>query len=151
MKKIFIIALVAVATVFAVSCDKEGNNVPNDTTPEDNTLTLPGTSWACDLEATLMGTSVVINDTLNIIDDQTVDRHFHFAAAGNEMNRQIVSGYSWNDTVLVLLDSVGQPTGLALTYRESDNVFFRNAGDDHEMGQIFDMMGIEELTYRKIN
>ena len=139
MKKTFIIALIAVATVFAVSCNKE-----------EKTFSLPGTSWAMDLETTLYGTNVIVNDTLNIIDDQTLERNFHFAAAGNELYNQTTVGYLWDGTNLTLLDSVGQPTSMVCTYRASDNVFFRNAGDDEETGQIFAMMGITEVTYKQI-
>lgn len=139
MKKTFIIALVVVATVLAVGCKKE-----------DNTFRLPGTSWAFDLETSLMGTTVIINDTLNIIDDHSLNRGLHMAAAGMDKYKQTTYNYLWNDTVLTLLDSVGQPTSMVFTYRESDNVFFRDPGDDPEMGRIFQMMGITETAYKQI-
>lgn len=139
MRKNIIIALVAIATVFAVSCSKE-----------DKTFSLPGTSWAFDIEATLMGTNVVFNDTLNIIDDHNLNRNFHLAAAGREISKQASLGYTWDGTNLTLLDSVGQPTKMVLTYRESDNVFFRDAGDDEETSQMLSMMGITEVTYKQI-
>jgi hypothetical protein len=137
--KQLIIALVAVATILAVSCSKE-----------DETPNLPGTSWALNLKATLMGATVTMNDTLNIIDDHTIDRGFLFAAAGKEISDHVSYTYTWDGKYLALFDSVGEPTSMVFTYRGGDNVFFRNADDDEEMGQLFLMMGISELTYKQI-
>ena len=148
MKKLFIIAVVAVATVFAVSCKKEESITKEPI--EYQTLELPGTSWACDIETIFMGMTVVVNDTLNIIDDHNLVRCFHFAAVGRDAARHRDYAYTWNDTTLTLLDSVGEPTSVVLTYRNSDNVFFREPSDDEEMSQTLESLGITELTYKQI-
>ena len=148
MKKLFILAVVAVATVFAVSCNKE-ESITKDPI-EYQTLELPGTSWACDIETIFMGTTVVVNDTLNIIDDHNLVRCFRFAAVGRVAARHRDFAYTWDGTTLTLLDSVGEPTSVVLTYRNSDNVFFRDPSDDEEMSQVFESLGITELTYKQI-
>jgi hypothetical protein len=144
MKKTLLIALVAFATVLAVSCKEK------EVEPEDNTLKLPGTSWSFNLNTTLYGSNVLLNDTLNILDDKTYDRDFDISASGFQKEMHASSGYTWDGTYLTLLDSVGQPTSIVLTYRESDSVFFRNAGDDADMAQIFALMGISEVVYKRI-
>ena len=102
------------------------------------------------MNATLMGTSVVVNDTLNILDEQSLERCFRFSSVASNVYSQLTSGYIWNDTTLTLLDTVGQPTNMVLTYRESDSVFFRNTESDHEMAQLFQMMGVSEVIYKRI-
>ena len=144
MKKTIITALIAVATALAFSCTKEEVEEPEDT------FKLPGTSWAFDMNATLMGTSVVVNDTLNILDEQSLERRFRFSSVASNVYRQLTSGYIWNDTTLTLLDTVGQPTNMVLTYRESDSVFFRSTESDPEMAQVFQMMGVSEVIYKRI-
>ena len=148
MKKLFIIAVVAVATVLAVSCKKEESITEEPI--EYQTPELPGTSWACDIETVFMGTTMVVNDTLNIIDDHNLVRCFVFAAVGRAAARHQDYTYTWNDTTLTLLDSVGEPTSVVLTYRNSDNVFFREPSDDEEMSQTLESLGITELTYKQI-
>lgn len=130
--------MVAVATLIAFGCKKE------------ETFTLPGTSWAFDMEASLYGTTVIFNDTLNIIDDHTLNRAFHFEAAGKVLAKQEPCNYTWDGTHLTLLDSVGEPTNMVLTYRDSNNVFFRDISSDEEMSALFRMMGISEVTYKQI-
>lgn len=139
MKKNIIIALIAISTAFAISCSEE-----------DKTISLPGTSWAFDVETSFQGMNVVVNDTLNIIDEHDLNRNFHFAAVGREISQQATIGYTWNGKNLTLLDSVGQPTNFVLTYRESDNVFFRDVNGDEESGQMLSLLGVKEVTYKQI-
>lgn len=143
MKKLFVIAMVAVATVLAVGCTKEK--------VEDEKLKLPGTSWNLNLDVSMQGVPMSVNDTLDIIDNENLSRSFYVVAGGRTMSASKVDfKYTWNDTVLTLIKSDGEPSNLVLTYRKSDNVFFRDPGDDAEMSQMFEMLGIKELVYKQI-
>lgn len=140
MKKTFITALVAVATVLAISCSKE-----------EKTISLPGTSWVYNLETTVMGQTLIVNDTLNILDDQNIDRGMSFVAGSNERALHDSFTYTWNGKTLTMLDSVGEPTSMIFNYNEKDNIFYRDMSiADDEMVSIFQMIGITEMPYRQI-
>lgn len=142
MKKSIITALVAVATVLAISCSKD-----------DKPISLPGTSWVYNLETSVMGQTLVVNDTLNIIDDQNVDRCMSFVAGSNEQPVRDNFTYTWDGKTLTLLDSLGELTAspLFFNYNEKDKMFYRDMSDaDDEMISVFKMIGITEMPYRQI-
>ena len=150
MKKTFIIALIAMATILAVGCKKDGENAVVEEPNESQVLDLAGTSWTYNLESSLFGQTVKVYDTLNFLDDKSLFRNFSFVASSFDNCGVKQHGYTWDGTNLALLDSIGEPTGMTFTYRDSDNVFLRDMDSSDDMSTIFDLMGVTEMVYIQI-
>lgn len=138
MKKIFTIALVALATVWAVSCDKDD---------KDDKINLVGTSWEMNFSGNVMGMDISMDEILNFTTETEGNRHVEASYGGNSIVNDTAITYTWDGTSLgVAIDDVVR----TLTYRESDNTFYMPLEGDDEMATIAQLLGINELVYHQI-
>lgn len=134
---------VAAATMLNVSCGKdEPEQKPEPETPQ--IMNLVGTTWKFYYEGDVQGVELTMTDELTIFSADSLNRHVAAVIAGQAREQNSTLHYTWDGTTLALTG-----TSIVLTYRESDNVFFRAPEDDPEMAQIMNMLGITELVYEK--
>ena len=139
MKKIFTIAMVALATVLALSCDKDDEKAEK--------INLVGTSWEMNFSGTVMGTDISMDEILNFTSETEGNRHVEATYGARSIVNDTAITYTWDGTSLgVAIDEVVR----TLTYRESDNTFYMPLEGDDEMALIASILGITELVYHQI-
>ena len=146
MKKFFTIAMVALATVLAVSCDKENGKPDNgNDTPEK--INLVGTSWGMSFSGEVYGTTISMAEILNFTSEIDGNRHVVAAYGDQSIVNDTIFTYTWDGTSLDMF--IGESTR-TLTYRASDTTFYMPLSGDPEMAQIAAALGITELVYHQI-
>lgn len=134
---------VAAATMLNVSCGKdEPEQKPEPETPQ--IMNLVGTTWKFYYEGDVQGVGFTMTDELTIFSADSLTRYAAVSMGPNQMDNTITTHYTWDGTRLVLTNP-----DMALTYRESDNVFYRSSDEDPELGQALAMLGITEMVYEK--
>jgi hypothetical protein len=144
MKKFFTIAMVALATVFAVSCNKDDKGDKDDRTEKIN---LVGTSWEMSFEGTVQGTYLSMDEILNFTSETEGNRHVTATYGAQSITDDKDFTYTWDGSSLAVILSAGTRI---LTYRASDNTFYMPLSGDPEMAQIAAALGITELVYHQI-
>lgn len=142
MKKFFTIAMVALATVFAVSCNKD-----DDKGDKPEKINLVGTSWEMSFEGTVQGTYLSMDEILNFTSETEGNRHVDAVIGEQSITDDKDFTYTWDGSTLAVILSAGTRT---LTYRASDNTFYMPLSGDPEMAQIAAALGITELVYHQI-
>jgi len=140
MKKFFTIALVALATVFAVSCSKD-----DDKTEKKN---LVGTSWEMSFEGTLQNIHLAMDEILNFTSEDAGNRHVVASYGEREVTDDADFSYTWDGTTLSV--KIGETSPRVFTYRASDNTFYMALSGDDEMMMVAAALGISELVYHQI-
>ena len=142
MKKFFTIAMVALATVFAVSCNKDDDK--GDRTEKIN---LVGTSWEMSFDGTVQGTYFSMDEILNFTSETEGNRHVDAVIDEQSITDDKDFTYTWDGSTLAVILSAGTRT---FTYRASDNTFYMPLSGNPEMAQIAAALGITELVYHQI-
>lgn len=152
MKKFFTFAFVALATVFAVSCDKDEDksDVVNTNTgiiDEPEIMNLVGTSWELNFEGTVQGMFISMDEVLNFTSETEGNRHVDAILGPQNASEDDDFTYTWDGSSLSVIIEESTRT---LLYRESDDTFYMPLDGDPDMAQIAQILGVTELVYHRI-
>jgi len=131
--------MVALATVFAVSCSKDDEKTEK--------INLVGTSWEMSFEGTVQETYLSMDEILNFTSETEGNRHVTATYGTQSITDDKDFTYTWDGIALAVILSAGTRT---LTYRASDNTFYMPLSGDPEMAQIAAALGVTELVYHQI-
>ena len=143
MKKYFVIAVLALVAVFAVSCNK------------NKKVDIVGHTWTCHENVDTLDAHISMDLSLAFINADSVDATTSIVAPGRNETQTVRRSYTWDgEKNLVIYRTNEDNTILTrnLTYVKETEEFHmpldQIEGDN--TAQMIELMGIDELVFKKV-
>ena len=143
MKKYFVIAVMALVAVFAVSCNK------------NKKIDIVGHAWNCHENIDTMGMHISMDLSLAFINADSVDATTIIVTPVQNETQTVRRAYTWDGekNLVVYKPNEDNTTSTRnLTYVKETEEFHMSLDqiEGDNTAQMIDLMGIDELVFKKV-